>query len=760
MPFKKSEKNRKTGRKMYSENINRIFLVLPLIAVLGLVVAFADFRLAIKEVQFEYFKGAFEASTRQKLRYINKEINEMVVHLESTAKTINEYSNFWDPDVKKILKLSCETSKFTFMAVADEEGNGYDNEGNSFNVAQRAYFRTALKGQVAFSDVISSKIFDGNDVQVIAHPLRTPENKVRGVVFGVCDIKDMEKMNSQKSDEYDGKICIVDSRGTYIAQFQGDGSLPSDDNFWSDVKRSALDDEQISQIKSDFEKRKEGGFSYTSEGEKLYVCYMPIGPNKWQLVYTASAAPMDNIVASIYRLDNRNVLFAGACYVILILCIIWHFKRANNEIRNAHQEAERNMEFMRISIEHSKHIVFEYDQANKELHLKTDIRNPMFQHTVMRYVPECFWSMNIIAPGSMDALKQLFETIKTESSSQAEIEIVSDSDPKWYRISMDNIYNRKNEIIDTVGVVEDISNWKKQEAKMLKKLQIQNTLIAKALLYARVDLKAGTLMELNGEEIQMSYDDFLTEKIIAEVSEEHVPYAQRALSLETLRKTYQQGNETVEVQFPMECGHSIKWVSCAVYQIYMEDNSKVLFVIKDIDSRKREEIALKEQAERDGLTGLYNAATTRAKINEILSLKHILKDDQIFVLIDLDNYKQINDTFGHGFGDQVLIDIAKILNARFRSSDIVGRLGGDEFILLLREMKSRKYAEHVIEELSALLCRTYREGGKEVMISASIGIAVAPTDGCTFEELYKKSDMAQYQVKKETKNGYRFYQQQ
>lgn len=274
-----------------------------------------------------------------------------------------------------------------------------------------------------------------------------------------------------------------------------------------------------------------------------------------------------------------------------------------------------------------------------------------------------------------------------------------------------------------------------------------------------MDLNSDTLLELNGEEVQTSFHDFLHDKIIINVSDEHVSYVRQELSLESLRNAYQQGKESIEIQFLWTFDHSTKWVSCVVYRIRMDDTSKVILVITDIDHQKRKELFFKEQAERDGLTGLYNAVTARLKIDEILSCKPTSNEKHLFILIDLDNFKLINDTFGHSYGDHVLIDVASILNRKFHSSDIISRLGGDEFIIFLHNIKSYEHVEGLIEELCSSLHKTYRDGNTEVTISASIGVALAPNDGNNFQELYKKSDIAQYQIKKNTKNGYQRYHQ-
>lgn len=138
--------------------------------------------------------------------------------------------------------------------------------------------------------------------------------------------------------------------------------------------------------------------------------------------------------------------------------------------------------------------------------------------------------------------------------------------------------------------------------------------------------------------------------------------------------------------------------------------------------------------------------------NMIVSLEALAEN-----LLDLDNFKQINDTFGHQYGDQVLREVADVLKKTFRRDDILGRLGGDEFVFLLRSVPSFQVMEPVFAKLCRQLQKTYTKDGKSVTISASLGVVCAPGQGSTFTELYSKSDQALYEVKKQLKNGYRLY---
>lgn len=162
-----------------------------------------------------------------------------------------------------------------------------------------------------------------------------------------------------------------------------------------------------------------------------------------------------------------------------------------------------------------------------------------------------------------------------------------------------------------------------------------------------------------------------------------------------------------------------------------------------------------KKADTDLLTGLYNKIATERKIKEYLE-ENPGEQGLIFVL-DIDNFKKINDTMGHAFGDEVLRELGAQIKAEFRASDIIGRTGGDEFIIFLRNMKD----ETIIRNEANKVERFFKnfKAGEYVKYSAtaSIGAAVYPRDAQNFESLYKAADQALYVAKKRGKNQLAFY---
>lgn len=185
----------------------------------------------------------------------------------------------------------------------------------------------------------------------------------------------------------------------------------------------------------------------------------------------------------------------------------------------------------------------------------------------------------------------------------------------------------------------------------------------------------------------------------------------------------------------------------------------VLYIfIANLDMRRenlKENKGLQEKADTDLLTGLNNKLATERKIKEYMG-EHPDTLSMMFVL-DIDNFKNINDTMGHAFGDEVLRELGIYIGSNFRVTDIIGRTGGDEFTIFLKALKDdasiRKEAQKLVYFFNNFQVGEYTK----YSVTASIGAAIYPADGGEFEALYKSADKALYKAKKRGKNQLAFY---
>lgn len=208
-----------------------------------------------------------------------------------------------------------------------------------------------------------------------------------------------------------------------------------------------------------------------------------------------------------------------------------------------------------------------------------------------------------------------------------------------------------------------------------------------------------------------------------------------------------------------------KWVRMRARLFYYNSDKSVHMIVfsQDIDAEKERESRLLSMAESDPLTGFYNKAATKEHISRTLAETEA-GAVCAFVIIDIDYFKGVNDTLGHAAGDHVIKDFSVRLKRQFRETDIYGRIGGDEFVVLLRDIPGEEWLAKKMNKLTASLRweisgNRRRTDNRAVTraVSASIGIACYPQAGTDFDTLYQNADAALYAVKEKGRNGFSVY---
>ena len=175
--------------------------------------------------------------------------------------------------------------------------------------------------------------------------------------------------------------------------------------------------------------------------------------------------------------------------------------------------------------------------------------------------------------------------------------------------------------------------------------------------------------------------------------------------------------------------------------------------ILDIDAEKKKAQNLMERAQRDMLTKLYNKGSSQEYIQAVLA-NNVPGKMAALMIIDLDNFKHMNDTMGHLFGDALLSEVAHSIQKQFRSEDIVGRVGGDEFLVFLGQIPNAALAEQKAVQVMKAIGEMAVQELTEVELSCSIGIAIYPECGQTYHELFQRADQALYRAKNQGKGRY------
>jgi diguanylate cyclase (GGDEF)-like protein len=194
----------------------------------------------------------------------------------------------------------------------------------------------------------------------------------------------------------------------------------------------------------------------------------------------------------------------------------------------------------------------------------------------------------------------------------------------------------------------------------------------------------------------------------------------------------------------------------ALSQQPMADGGRVI-IFEDVTEREQAEARARFLATHDDLTGLPNRLVFGQAVSDAVKVARRYGQEFAVMFIDLDRFKIINDTLGHAAGDSLLTEVANRLKQCVRESDIVARVGGDEFIILLREVSDTRQVTTVARKILSTVVNPLTIHGQECRVTASIGISLFPSDAQDEESLTTNADAAMYAAKEEGRNGFRFH---
>ena len=228
----------------------------------------------------------------------------------------------------------------------------------------------------------------------------------------------------------------------------------------------------------------------------------------------------------------------------------------------------------------------------------------------------------------------------------------------------------------------------------------------------------------------------------------HVPDDSEQITLEVISTVEKVGKWSGEIRMLHKNG-DIGWIESMCVPIYDSNEQMIgaLGINRDITDRIKETERLEQLAHYDHLTKVPNRYLLLARLEHLISQSERSKNQFALLFVDLDDFKVINDTKGHVFGDWVLIETASRLKQTIRDSDTVARIGGDEFVLVLENISNRNDVSRMIQKISKALNEDFMIENQKVDLRCSVGVAFFPEDGATIDSLFTKADMNMYKAK-------------
>ena len=350
------------------------------------------------------------------------------------------------------------------------------------------------------------------------------------------------------------------------------------------------------------------------------------------------------------------------------------------------------------------------------------------------------------------------DVLKDDGAIDVEFRTVTGSGSLRWLYVRANLYSREGSKYIIVAIIEDITERKNVEEELQQQAERLNILSeaegGKIVDYnAKTDvmvIKSSREYDMTGEQILKKYLEHFDETM---VYEEDLSYYKSVFrGLLTSPK-----NETIEYRTKRFDG-DYKWYQLNLTSLLGAEGyvTRIVGRMINIHEKKLKELELQLRAEKDALTGLYNKGATMQLIEN--AVQESKKDSlNALMIIDLDNFKEVNDLLGHAQGDQVLVDTAAALNDIFKGGDIVGRIGGDEFVVFMKNLKAISNADILANKVVQNVNFSFDYEERQIQVTCSVGIAVYPYHGSTYEELFNKADKAVYTAKANGKCGYRIY---
>lgn len=253
-----------------------------------------------------------------------------------------------------------------------------------------------------------------------------------------------------------------------------------------------------------------------------------------------------------------------------------------------------------------------------------------------------------------------------------------------------------------------------------------------------------------------SYSAMLQTIVSKHIHPDHAALYMETFSPDAVRKAIEEHRKTLSCDF-LYATHKDKyiWFRETGYVLRWAENDSLHIVIcrQNIDRDKKLELSLQEMAQKDGLTGLYNKMTTHDLIEKRLSRHECDRGQLAMIMLDIDNFKELNDSLGHVAGDRIIQEFAQHIRAGFAAEDIIGRVGGDEFVVLTMQQDDEALRRKVDALCSAIRSASFGGEGNH-HLAASMGVAIFPRHGKTFGELYARADAALYRAKQSGKNTF------
>ena len=662
------------------------------------------------------------------------------------------------------------------FALVDENGLVYTSHSTCSGKTRYPFLAQQIT-QPIFSTVTNY----GGDKQVfMAVPVSGIyfNNSKITACFVEINIDQMMHAMTYRQDNMDIFFNLYYKNGESLTESEF-GEFAVGQNILLAIDRLNINKDKIQKIKKDFNEGQSDFVDLTYDDETAHLYYVPVSNTGWMLtilVYEASIGEqIGSSISSLMYHTRLHAIITVAVFLLLFIILILviranskHMinreKDISHKTKQAYEKLNKETQAMQIihSVLDSGPWTMEFDENNQVVKC---IWSDTFRKLVGFDSEEEFpnklesWSDRLHKNDKNFVLKAFWDTINdTTGQTVYDVEyrlLTKNKGWKWYHAAGNVIRNADGSPLIFVGLFIDIDENKKNELELFEQYNIVNALNRDYanIISIRITTRTIKPIKLSGfipdsfkqnDTLDSTYESFFSEYIADRVYSEDRAFMEKAIALDTVIEKLT-GTDEYSSSYRIEESGELHFYEFK----FMKLNSDTVIVgfmniDKMIKDAKEKEMLI-ALSETDQMTSLLNRVSGEKKVTE-----HLKNGDGGFLLLlDVDHFKSINDTFGHGVGDQVIIQVAKCLKSTFREHDIVFRLGGDEFSAYAADVTTKKIANQIISRFIANLETIVIPELGDRTITASIGATIIkPGDPVIFAEKYKLVDEGVYESKK------------
>ncbi|MEG1593861.1 MAG: diguanylate cyclase, partial [Oscillibacter sp.] len=585
---------------------------------------------------------------------------------------------------------------FKSITTATPDGTLYGVNGEVLgNIAVHPHFQAAMTGKTVISNV-EKAVDNAENIICVTAPIQR-DGETIGIVNGRFSMSSFSKFLSSESFGGAGYSYMSSASGNIFIRSENPNADQSFLNIYESFREnSSVSDKELTQMRLAMQNGEAGRIFYSWNGDKRTMNYMPVGINDW---YFLSVLPNEVVTSRTMVLTQEAFMLTGALLLVVLL-LIFYISTARRKNQWALEVVHEELLTIYNTIPGG---VF---KCYLDEHFTLAEANDGF-YRFIGYSKETFLAqfsnqlVRLMQPEDILRVRQsLSQHLATGEAASDEIRFISaDGSVKWILLCGNVLRDTADNPL-VYCCFTDMTELKQAQERLRDAKQRYDLIMAATQeVVFEWDPLRRTIHHSKIFEEKFGYPCTLENFPESLITHHLVPTEDTALCLDLYHQV-EQGAPFVSGEFRIiKADGTFLWCRVSITAILDEENRlcSAVGLIADIDHVKQELQAVTELAQRDSLTGLYNRATTEYLIAQRLQMPFACG---ALLTVDIDNFKDVNDTLGHASGDSALMEVSHQLKRLFRTGDIVGRVGGDEFTVFVEGLKEGNDLEEKLLAIS------------------------------------------------------------